>query len=339
MEASLLTAWIGDAEAIAILDDASISVARELVRKLGSETGLPLQVIESAATAATELARNHLVHARWGRLAARPIERRGVPGLELIAADRGAGLADPTAALDGAGSTGGGLGSGLAGVQRLMDELDFDIRLDEGTCIWARKFAGAVPYRSQVAILGRPCEGERESGDDGVFVRHGDTLTMGVVDGLGHGILARDAAAPAAALLRRRAELDPSAVLAEVDVALRDTRGAVMAVARMDWSSSELAHAGVGDVHTHLYRPRECRRFSPVAGVLGPPDQRRRSCVVEREPLQDHDVIVMFSDGLTTRVDISEDLQLLRRHPIVIAARLLERFGRSNDDALVLVAR
>ena len=60
---------------------------------------------------------------------------------------------------------------------------------------------------------------------------------------------------------------------------------------------------------------------------------------MEHEQLQGHDVIAMFSDGLTTRVDISEELQLLRRHPIVIAGHLLARFGRTNNDALVLVAK
>lgn len=339
METTHLTAWIGDAETIPILDDASISVAREYVRKLGGEYGLPREVIESIAVAASELARNHLLHARGGRFAARPIERCGVRGLELIAADRGPGLSDPTGALDGTISTGGGLGSGLAGVQRFMDELDFDIRLDEGTCIWARKFAAPVPYGSQVAILGRPCEGERESGDDAAFVRHDDSLTIGVVDGLGHGILARDVAAPAAALLRSRAELSPVEILRAVDEALSGARGAVMAVARVDRMLAQFEHAGVGDVRTHLYRPRECHRFSQVPGVLGAAEQRGRKWVIEREPMQNHDVIVMFSDGLTTRVDISGELQLLRRHPIVIAAHLLEKFGRSNDDALVLVTR
>jgi len=339
VEATRLTAWVGGAETIPILDDASISVAREYVRKLGRELGLPREVIESVAVAASELARNHLVHARGGRFAARPIERRGVRGLELIAADCGPGLADPTSALDGTISTGSGLGSGLAAVQRLMDELDFDIRLYEGTCIWARKFAAPVPYGSQVAILGRPCEGERASGDDAAFVRRNDALTIGVVDGLGHGILARDVAAPAAAILRSRAELSPVEILRAVDETLSGTRGAVMAVAHMDRSRPQIEHAGVGDVRTHLYRPRECHRFSQIAGVLGAAEQRGRKYVVEREPLQDQDVIVMFSDGLTTRVDISGELQLLRRHPIVIAAHLLEKFGRSNDDALVLVTR
>ncbi len=339
MEATHLTAWLGDADPIPILDNASLTVVREKVRKVGGELGFTSETTELVATAATELVRNQLVHARGGRFVVRPIERRGVRGVELVAADRGPGIADPARALGGLISTSGGLGSGLASVRHLMEELDFDIRLGEGTCIWARKFVGPVAYRSEVAILGRPCKGENESGDDAAFVRQDDALTIGVVDGLGHGILARDVAAPAAALLRRCAELAPIAILRVLDETLRTTRGAVMAVARIDCRIRQVEHAGVGDVRTHMYRPRECHRFAGVAGVLGAADQRDRKYVIEREPIREHDVFVMFSDGLTTRIDISEVLPLLRRHPIVIAAHLLEHYGRSNDDALVLVAR
>lgn len=179
-----------------------MTVVRASVRAVGGEVGLAQEATEVVAAAATELVRNQLVHARDGRFGVRAIERRGVPGLELIAADRGPGLAEPGRAFDAMISTSGGLGSGLASVRRFMDELDVDVRLGEGTCIWARKFAGQVAYRSEVAILGRPCEGERESGDDAAFLRQADALTIGVIDGLGHGILAREVAAPACSVLR-----------------------------------------------------------------------------------------------------------------------------------------
>ena len=100
MEASHLTAWLGDAETIPILDDASVSVAREHVRKLAGEVALAQVATETIAIAATELVRNQLVHARGGRFVVRRIERRSVRGLELIAADRGPGLVDPTATLE-----------------------------------------------------------------------------------------------------------------------------------------------------------------------------------------------------------------------------------------------
>jgi hypothetical protein len=46
----------------------------------------------------------------------------------------------------------------------------------------------------------------------------------------------------------------------------------------------------------------------------------------------------MFSDGVSARADVSEDLELLRQPPLVIAHQLVARHGRSTDDALVLVA-
>lgn len=73
--------------------------------------------------------------------------------------------------------------------------------------------------------------------------------------------------------------------------------------------------------------------------IVGAADQLGRKYIVEHAPLQPDDVIVMYSDGLATGADISGELQLLRRHPIAIAAHLLERFGRTNDDAIVLVTR
>src|SRR5438093_130152 len=80
---------------------------------------------------------------------------------------------------------------------RRSGEVDFDVRIDEGTCVAARVFAAPVP-RSEVAVIGRPCSGETTSGDDAGFVRgDGGALLLFAVDGLGHGPPAREAAARA----------------------------------------------------------------------------------------------------------------------------------------------
>jgi anti-sigma regulatory factor (Ser/Thr protein kinase) len=339
VEAGPVSAWLRDAEAIPVLDDASLTLVRERVRELGREMGLPVKEVETSATAATELARNQLLHAKAGRFAAREIVRAGVRGIELVAADRGDGLSEPGRALNGITGSSRGLGQGLAAVREASDELDFDIRIGQGSCVWARRFEAPPPYRSEVAILGRACPGENESGDDGAFVRADGTLTLGVIDGLGHGILARDVAATASSCFRERASDEPASILAAVDEALRGTRGVVMAAARIHHEKHELEQAALGDIRTHVYRPRECRCISTSAGVLGEKRSRPRRWRVEREELRAHDVVAVFTDGLSTHVDISEELALLRRHPVVIAEHLLEHFGRDNDDALVLVAR
>lgn len=336
---TLLEAWFGDAAPIPILDAASVSLARQLVRDEGGKLSLPAEVVESLVTAASELARNQLVHAREGRFAVRPIERRGLAGLELIAGDRGRGIASATRALRELGSTAGGLGSGIAAAQRLSDELDFDIRLEQGSCVRARKYEQRPPYRSEVAVVGRPLANVPPSGDDAAFATSADALVAGVVDGLGHGPLAHEAAAAAASCLLGRKDAAPLAILESSDRALVGTRGAVMAVARVDRASNEITHAGVGDIQVHVYRRRSSSRLPCRAGFLGASAAGRPTIHEERSPFEAGDVVVMFSDGLRTRVDLSGEPRLLREHPVVIAEHLLEHFGRDNDDAIVLVAR
>jgi hypothetical protein len=109
-----------------------------------------------------------------------------------------------------------------------------------------------------------------------------------------------------------------------------------MTVARVD--ESDLFVAAVGNVAAHVYGGDRPRRVGGTSFVLGSPGATWKQ-TVERLPLDHRGVVALFSDGLTTRADIADDLDLLREHPIVIAQRLVERFGRDNDDALALVVR
>jgi serine/threonine protein phosphatase PrpC len=60
---------------------------------------------------------------------------------------------------------------------------------------------------------------------------------------------------------------------------------------------------------------------------------------VETKKLEPSDVLLMCTDGVRTRLSLDADFELLREHPVVIAARVVERFSREDDDVLVLVAR
>ena len=88
----LIARWLGsDTQSIPIYDEASVSSARQLVREAGHGSGLQKQTVEAVALIASELTHNQLSHAKQGYLAARPIERGGVKGLEVVAADMGPG--------------------------------------------------------------------------------------------------------------------------------------------------------------------------------------------------------------------------------------------------------
>jgi serine/threonine-protein kinase RsbT len=95
------------------------------------------------ATAAAELASNLWIHGGGGSLVVKAnTEKREI---EIVAADNGPGIADIGLALQDGYSTGGGLGCGLPGVKRLMDGLEIESRVGEGTRIRATKSCHGFP--------------------------------------------------------------------------------------------------------------------------------------------------------------------------------------------------
>jgi anti-sigma regulatory factor (Ser/Thr protein kinase) len=341
----VLSRALDGGEPITVRDEADVSVVREAIREASASVGLPHLRAEALVTAASELGQNLRLHAGGGQVALREVIRQGIAGLEVIARDRGPGIADPTAALKGpttdAGQSpsGPGLGAGLAAAHRLADELDLEVRWQESTTARARKFASPLPRR-ELAILARACGGEQVIGDDAVAVRRDELLSIAVADGLGHGPYARQAATRALSGLRADPAVlpEPLAALEEAQQALGETRGVVMAVVRIDRRAGEVTCACAGNVSAHLYRDRSVFRFACPPGVLGAPGTRLGKLNVDRAPYTERTVLVMFTDGISSRLDLSDDPALLREHPMVIAHRILIEHGKSHDDNLVLVA-
>jgi anti-sigma regulatory factor (Ser/Thr protein kinase) len=348
MEAFLIDEWLGTEDTIPIVDDASVSAARQRARDVASAQSMNAVEAERLATMASELAYNHLKHARRGQIAVRPIARGDHAGVEVTAADEGDGIADPTRAFLGVPRVTGSLGVGLAAVREHADEMDVDVRLREGTCVRARVFRGEAPRRREVGIFGRPYPDEPRSGDHASFVRDGERLLVAVCDGLGHGPPARDAAVAAIGVFAKQETAAPRTIIEECHRTLGPTRGAVMAVAAVgETSAPRLDIASMGNVTVELVspfgghgtrQPRSSRRFAASSFVLGS-SQRGWRPHVEVAAIEPHETLLVYTDGITSRASIADDLALLREHPIIIAHQLVLRFARDNDDVLVLVAR
>jgi anti-sigma regulatory factor (Ser/Thr protein kinase) len=336
MDALLIDRWLEGAAATPIHDEASVVLVREEASARAKTLGLSEVDAGAIATIVSELAHNQIAHARDGRVVVRELTRGADVGIEVVAADRGEGIADPSAAIDGASTRPGGLGIGLSGAMRLADEIDFDIRAGEGTCVRARKLRSRASRRREAAVLSRPCEGERISGDDAIVIRTARGLRLALADGLGHGPEARAAASRAIDVVRTSTKESLVEILEHADAALVGTRGAVMTIVEIDELANELAHCAVGNVTTQATGPSSSRSFTGSSLVLGSPRAARRlHAHEERIDIAPGAVITLSSDGLKTsaRVDVS----LLRRHPIVIANQLVRSFARENDDATVLV--
>jgi len=119
-----------------IREEPDIVSARSAVRDLAAQLGFSNVYLTMIATAVSELARNILQYARTGEIRARVVQNCSVPGIEIVASDSGPGIADVEKALQDGYSTSGGLGIGLPGVRRLMDE--FEISAASGTTVTAR---------------------------------------------------------------------------------------------------------------------------------------------------------------------------------------------------------
>jgi serine/threonine protein phosphatase PrpC len=188
-----------------------------------------------------------------------------------------------------------------------------------------------------VGLLSRAYPGERLSGDHALWIWSEEALVVGVVDGLGHGPEAREAADRAIELMRERPSLTPEHMLEHCDVGLKGTRGAAMGVVRLERQSGALSHACVGNIATLVCRPGKVDAMSCSPGVLGISQQRAR-IAHGGSSLRPGELLVMHTDGLSSRTTV-EDAVLLRHHPMVVAHELMRRFSKNHDDALVLAVR
>ena len=121
-------------KSIDLENDHDVAVARGEVRTLAASLGFRMIDQTRLATVASELARNVVKYGGGGRMIAQPTEASlGRGGLRLIFEDSGPGIADIEAAMRDGFSTGGGLGKGLPGSKRLVDEFKIESEPGRGT--------------------------------------------------------------------------------------------------------------------------------------------------------------------------------------------------------------
>jgi serine/threonine-protein kinase RsbT len=113
--------------------DHEIVLARQVVRRLTQELGFSLVDQTKMVTAASELARNALVYGGGGRMKWELLDNGGRRGLKLTFSDEGPGIADVEIAMTDGWTSGKGLGMGLSGARRLVNQFEIDTRPGAGT--------------------------------------------------------------------------------------------------------------------------------------------------------------------------------------------------------------
>jgi anti-sigma regulatory factor (Ser/Thr protein kinase) len=305
---------------------------------------------------ATELGTNTLHHARPpGYLVLQPLAPPAPRGLELLAVDRGPGIADVRAVLDGPAGTGRrgsasreahdarplGLGCGLASVRRLASEFDVHSDPGRGTVVLARFFFELPEQRETRMSWGAvalPLAGELQNGDGWAVTLQATGCSLVLADGLGHGPGAARASTAAIELFHRQPELDLARYLADANLALRATRGAAVSVCRVLLEQRRLLFAGLGNVEGRLYRSDRSTGLAPRCGTLGM-NANVPKMIVHELAWEPGSMLVLHSDGVRHPFDDAVPAALRAHDPALIAATLQRDLARGRDDATVLVLR
>ncbi len=120
-------------ETLPLRTSTDVVVARQKVRQWASDLKFSLVDQTKLVTAASELARNTLDHGKGGQMKIETVLSGARQGLRLVFEDTGPGIADIDAALKDGYTTGGGMGLGLGGSKRLVNEFDIQTEVGKGT--------------------------------------------------------------------------------------------------------------------------------------------------------------------------------------------------------------
>jgi anti-sigma regulatory factor (Ser/Thr protein kinase) len=287
-----------------------------------------------------ELANNVLAHAVSGEMLLLGWQKGSIHGVDVFALDKGPGIADLQHSLKDGYSTVGTPGNGLGAISRLSSGFDVYSNPSQGAALFARilgKGTGAGCNGTlDVGCLLVPIHGESVCGDGLSFYGQGQRYICIAVDGLGHGVGAADATDIAMRVFEQSQDKSPERIVQRLHLALRASRGAVVAVAEIDLDRRKIRYCGVGNISGSILAAGKSQSLVSHNGTVG--HVMPRTAELEYD-FPSKSILVMHSDGLSSQWSLDKYAGLSRRHPGLIAGVLYRDFKRGRDDASIMAIR
>jgi anti-sigma regulatory factor (Ser/Thr protein kinase) len=343
---------------IEIRDEAQVGAARRAVHGFASGLGFDETELAEIDIVVQEIGTNAATHATLGGTLHFTQPFDAAQGLELFYRDAGPGIYNLDRAIRDGVSTSGTLGAGLGAIRRLMDEFDVysTVRKTErlslsnsgrtmhGTALLARKWVGGIKAASEetrataqrLGLWSRPHPREEINGD-AYFISTRDARTLyAVIDGLGHGRGAHEAASVALDTLKEWRGESLDAVMQAAHESLRRTRGAVMGATVIDRDAWRFDYAGVGNIGVRVFDAPE--NVNPISnnGTLG---ARLGKVRVWSHAWAEGATIILSSDGISESWSINSYPDILRHSPQLLAGVLMRDYARDSDDATVMIIK
>jgi anti-sigma regulatory factor (Ser/Thr protein kinase) len=324
---------------IGISDATGVAEARRAVADLGALLQFDDNAAGELALAVTEAGTNVFKHARGGSIAARVIERGGALGVEVMAIDKGPGIANVAASMRDGHSTSGTPGGGLGALARITSELEVWSRPGAGTLLRFEVWPKAAPQAAEVlatGVISQQKSGESVCGDGWTVVQGRGRIVVFVVDGLGHGPDAAAAARAGIESAEKNAHRAAPDIIDAVHNAMRPTRGGAGAVALLQPESELCVFCGIGNISASIRGGGTTRSMVSHNGTLG---HQVRKIQEFQYPFPKGSLLVMHSDGVATHWDLGSYPGIETRHPAFVAAALFRDHSRGRDDLTVLAMR
>jgi len=324
---------------VGIADVSGVAEARRAVAQLGSTAQFDERTSGELALAVTEAGTNIHKHAREGSIVARVLERDGAYGVEVMAIDKGPGIANIAASMRDGHSTSGTPGSGLGALQRITSDLQVWSRPGAGTLLRFEVWPSSAPPAGAALVKGvisQEKSGEPICGDGWSVSQGRGQVVVFVVDGLGHGPDAAAASRAALEAVQKNLHRDGPNLMQAVHGALRPTRGAAAAVALLQPESELCSFCGIGNIAASIRSAGASRSMVSHNGILG--HQVRKMQAFEY-PFPKGALLIMHSDGIATHWDLGAYPGIESRHPSLVSAALFRDHSRQRDDLTVLALR
>ncbi|HYX37744.1 MAG TPA: ATP-binding SpoIIE family protein phosphatase [Oligoflexus sp.] len=330
---------------VEIAEASQVGEARRIGQRMAASCGFDEIDDGRVSLIITEAATNILRYGNGGSIILQACYRQDETlGMEILALDRGPGMSDPGACLRDGYSTGGTQGSGLGAMQRLSDCFDIYSALNKGTAILCRVFPrksspeglGSPKLPFSWGSIAMPYPGEDVCGDSWAACVNNERGIFLVVDGLGHGLGAADASREAVSTFKQMSHLEPLTVMQHCNDSLRKTRGAAAAITEIDLSKNMARYTGIGNIAGSITSVDKSQHMVSQPGILGHSTRKFQEFTYSRDK---ETILIMHSDGLSTRCDLRGYPGLIARDPTLIAGVLFRDFQRDKDDATIIVVR
>ena len=323
------------------------SITKRDITKLAEGWGFSEADVGKVNIVVAELLSNLVkFSAHGGELLVRPIGKP-VHTVEIVCMDKGPGMSEPLRMQEDGVSTYGSLGEGLGAIKRQSSLFDLYSLPNFGTVILVHiskssAKTNTTPERVEVGYVMVPKPHETVCGDGLSIISNNNRTNILALDGLGHGVSANEASAQAIAAFEENINLDPANRLRAIHTAIKRSRGAVGFTARIN--DGIIEYCGIGNIAGKLYSQEvsalagaQYKNIISYNGILG--HNIPTTLNNQRLDWVRNKILILNSDGLKTRWELSKYPGLLRHHPTTIAAVLYLDHSRHSDDTLVVVCK